>query len=113
MQDILVESYSQLISNVSMQWLLGVPHLVEDLVVGINFLQPTFNNGSTSPLAPPPSRGSGRGQLLGVGEVNLFSNSFLGGELDILWQQFSPIAITKYDLAAADQSSRQADTRQL
>ena len=42
-----------------------------------------------------------------MGEVDLFSK-FFGGELD-LWQQFSPIANTKYKSAAADQSSRQAD----
>ena len=37
-------------------------------------------------------------------------DSFLGGKPD-LWLQFSPLANTKYDSAAADQSSRQADTR--
>jgi hypothetical protein len=31
--------------------------------------------------------------------------------LHLLWQQFSLIANIKYDSAAADQSSRQADTR--
>jgi hypothetical protein len=35
---------------------------------------------------------------------------FFGGELNLLGQQFSLLANTKYDSAAADQSSRQADT---
>ena len=39
-----------------------------------------------------------------MGEVDLFSNISLRGELDLLWQQFNPIANTKYDSAAADQS---------
>jgi hypothetical protein len=43
--------------------------------------------------------------------VDLFSNSSLGAKLD-LWQQFSPVANTKYDSGAADQSSRQTDTTQ-
>ena len=46
-----------------------------------------------------------------MGEMDLFSNSSLVYYLNLLWQQFSPIANTKYDSAAADQSSRQADTR--
>jgi hypothetical protein len=33
---------------------------------------------------------------------------FFGSELDLLWQQFSPTANNKYDLAATDQTSRQA-----
>ena len=39
-----------------------------------------------------------------------YSAIVLWGELDLLAQQFSPIANTKYDSAAADQSSRQADS---
>jgi hypothetical protein len=35
----------------------------------------------------------------------------VGGKLDLLWQQFISAANTKYNSAAADQSSRQADTR--
>jgi hypothetical protein len=44
--------------------------------------------------------------------VDLFSNGSLGGELDLLWQQFSPMANTKHKSAAAEQSSRQADSTQ-
>ena len=43
--------------------------------------------------------------------MTLFSNSFLGGELDLFCQKFNPVAITKYDSATADKSSRQADAR--
>ena len=42
--------------------------------------------------------------------MDLFSNSSLGEELDLLSLQFSPMANTKYNSAAADQPSRQADT---
>ena len=45
-----------------------------------------------------------------MGEVDLFNNSSLEGKLDLLWQQFSPIANTKYNSAASFQSSSQADT---
>ena len=41
---------------------------------------------------------------------DLFNNSSWG-KLDLLWQQFSPVANTKYDSGGADQSSKQADTR--
>ena len=44
--------------------------------------------------------------------MDLFSNSSLGGALHLLGQQFSPIANTKYDLAAADQASRQANRQE-
>ena len=36
---------------------------------------------------------------------------FFGDELSLLMQQFSSIANTSHGLAAADQSSRQADNR--
>ena len=42
--------------------------------------------------------------------MDLFSNSSLGAKLNLLWQQFSPVANTKSESAAADQSSRQADS---
>ena len=45
-----------------------------------------------------------------MGEVDLLA-IVLGGKLDLLGQQFSPVANTKHNFAAADQSSRQADTR--
>jgi hypothetical protein len=61
--------------------------------------------------SPPSSRGSRREELLGYGEVEQFSISSLGGELHLLWQQFSPTANTKYDSAAIVESSRQADSR--
>jgi hypothetical protein len=39
------------------------------------------------------------------------SYNVLGDELDLLWHQVSAVANSKYDSAAADQSSRQPDTR--
>jgi hypothetical protein len=45
--------------------------------------------------------------------VDLFSNSSLGGKLNLLWQQFSPEANTKHKSAAADQFSKQADTKKM
>lgn len=44
-------------------------------------------------------------------EVDLFSNSFGGDKLDHLWQQFGLTANTKYNPAATDKSSRQAENR--
>jgi hypothetical protein len=66
-----------------------------------NLLLIKFNLSSS----PPPSRGSGREKLLGCGGSGLVQQSFFEGELHLLWQQFSPIANTKYDSAVADQSS--------
>jgi hypothetical protein len=62
-----------------------------------------FNKVSTSSL---PSRGSGREKLLGDGGIGSVQQPFFRGE------QFSPIANTKYNSAAADQSSRQGHNRQ-
>ena len=54
------------------------------------------------------------GQMLGCAHRQLASSGLLfpvSVQLDLLGQQFSPIANIKYDSAAADQSSRRADTR--
>jgi hypothetical protein len=74
-------------------------------------LQRIFNKGSTSPLARHSAEVAEDKSYSAMGEVDLFSNSSLGGELDPLGQQLSPVANTKCDSAAADQSARQADTR--
>jgi hypothetical protein len=44
---------------------VGIPRLVPP--VGINFLHPTFNKGSTCPFPPSSRRGSGKEKLLGYG----------------------------------------------
>jgi hypothetical protein len=75
-------------------------------------LQPTCNKDSPSPVAHHAAEAVEE-KSLGCEGSGLVQQLFLGGELDLLGQQFSPVANTKYDSAAADQSSRQADTRQL
>jgi hypothetical protein len=61
-------------------------------------------------FCPPPARVSGREKLLGCGGRGPAQQKVFQDELDLLWQQFSPRANTTNDSAAADQSSRQADT---
>ena len=90
-------------------------------IVGINFLQPTFNKVSTSPLAHHPEEAVEE-KSYDVAEVNLFSNSSLGkssllGSRSVPLQtpnmiqqlQSSPL----HELVATVQSFQQADGRQL
>lgn len=74
------------------------------------FLQPTFNKCLMSPLAHHTGETVEEKSYWDMGEVDLFSYSSLGRELNLPWQQFSPIAHTEYDSAAIDLSSRKADT---
>jgi len=53
----------------------------------------------------------GTGSALGTDGTWKDQQQLFGDKLDLLFQQFNPGANTKYNLAAADQSSRQADTR--
>jgi len=76
------------------------------LSTGINILPPTFNKGSVSPLTYHAAEVVEEISYYEKGKVDLFNYSLLKGKLDLLWQQFSPVANTKYDSAAADQSSR-------
>jgi hypothetical protein len=47
------------------------------------FLQPTFNKGLTSPLSHHPAEVIEKESYQDVREVDLFSNSSLGGKLDV------------------------------
>lgn len=78
------------------------------LCVGTDFLQPTFNKSSTSPLAHHSREVS---ELLGYGPSGPVHQQLFSGELDLLGQQFCPVANTKHNLATVSQSSRQADPR--
>jgi hypothetical protein len=51
-------------------------------------------------------------KLLRYRGSGLVQQHFFGRKLHLLWWQFNPIAITKYNSAVTDQSSRQADTKQ-
>ena len=77
--------------------------IFEFKVIGTDSLQPTFNKGEPVLYST----------IAEVVEENCYWDVgkwlVLGGELSLLGQQFSPVANTKYDSAAADQSSRQAD----
>jgi hypothetical protein len=61
-------------------------------VGGWDILQPTFNKGSTSPLAHQSVEIVEEKSYYGIGEVDLFSNSSLGassifsGSSSVLWQ---------------------------
>jgi hypothetical protein len=62
----------------------------------------------TLPSSPPPTRRRGKERLLGYRKVDLFRNSSLGASpIFVAYQQFSPVANTKYRSAAAVRSSRQ------
>jgi hypothetical protein len=80
--------------------------------IGMHFLQPIFKRVQPLFLLTTQQRYWKR-KVIRIWEKRTYSAVVLwrGGECDLLSQQFRSIANTKYDSAAAVQSSRQADTR--
>ena len=75
-------------------------------------MQPTFNKGSTSPIAHHPAELLGR-KVIKMWEKWTCVTIVLWGQAQSSFDlQFSPVANTKYDSVAEDQSSGEADTKQ-